>query len=230
MLALALWLARGSALERDGGVTLLAFGDSLTRGYTLESGAIVYTPYADALAAALGGSVRVECAGVVGEQTPAMLVRLQHYLEAHTPTMYRLVLLLGGTNDLGAGLGTSDQPARTAENLRRMAALVLSRQRAADVLLMTMPDCQWPRVPADVNAQIDARRRATNALIRDVGAQLGRATGRVRVFELDAEFGVADTVDGVHFRAAVYARWGQRLAEVYCEHAPHADAPAGCAR
>ncbi|CAK9050597.1 SGNH_hydro domain-containing protein [Durusdinium trenchii] len=72
--------------------TILAVGDSLT------AGGFGSVPYGAFLSEILG--VKVEITGIWGEQTRSMLQRLQSGHPAWFPDPPRVVLVLGGTNDL----------------------------------------------------------------------------------------------------------------------------------
>ena len=103
---------------------LLAFGDSLTRGFGAQAGG----DYPSLLAARIGR--RVVNAGVNGETTPSGRARLPGVLDAHKPA---LLILCHGGNDL---LQRRNR-ARTEENLRAM--LRAARTRGVDVLLIGVP-------------------------------------------------------------------------------------------
>lgn len=122
--ALALAPARA---EEGGGVTILAFGDSLTAGYGLQPG----QAFPDRLEAALraqGLDVRVINAGVSGETTGGGLRRLEWVLQAEVDA----VILELGANDALRGLA----PRQARKNLAAM--LDILQERGLPVLLAGM--------------------------------------------------------------------------------------------
>jgi lysophospholipase L1-like esterase len=81
---------------------LIAFGDSLTRGYQTGSGrGTLETPYVDYLKPLLGNNWILENKGINGELTGDMLTRFQRDVIGHKPDV---VVILGGTNDIGWGI------------------------------------------------------------------------------------------------------------------------------
>lgn len=117
---------RSPQLARLGdGETIVAFGDSLTRG-TGTSEELAYP-------AVLSGLIRhpVVNAGLPGETTAEGLERLPAVLEEFHP---KLVLLCLGGNDMLRKL----DPAVTESNLRKMIQLV--RASGANVVLIGVPE------------------------------------------------------------------------------------------
>ena len=128
--------------EREGW-KILAFGDSLTKGY--YNYGMKYHPYSTTLAKLLQsqGSVevrikeglylltkqKIETAGVNGEVTSRMLERLpEELLDKH----FDVVIILGGTNDLG--WVTQETIAKIIKKLHEMAHKAGSKS-----LMVTIP-------------------------------------------------------------------------------------------
>jgi lysophospholipase L1-like esterase len=111
-----------SALPAD--AVILAFGNSLTRGY----GAGPQQSYPAILAERSG--LAVINAGVPGEATEPGLRRLPALLEAEQPD---LVILCHGANDILRKLDRR----RAEQNIRAMIALI--REHGADVVLIGVP-------------------------------------------------------------------------------------------
>ncbi len=83
---------------------IVCFGDSLTLGYqspTLHSPFPKDIPYGSYLQERLGNQGSVIVHGVCGETTQDMRVRFQNDVLAPRP---HVVIILGGTNDLGCGI------------------------------------------------------------------------------------------------------------------------------
>ena len=90
---------------------ILCFGDSLTEGYTFQASG-EFHPYSIKLRQLLEehckDAVVVDTAGVSGERVvPTMTQRLNRLLEEASQP-YDWILVLGGTNDLGHGLGAGE--------------------------------------------------------------------------------------------------------------------------
>lgn len=91
---------------------LIAFGDSLTRGYQ-PSPIFNETPYINYLKPLLGENWILENKGINGELTDQMLERFQRDVISRKPDV---VVILGGTNDIGWGIDTKI----IIENLKTM--------------------------------------------------------------------------------------------------------------
>jgi len=119
--------------------TVLAFGDSLTRG----NGAAETESYPAVLGSLLG--VRVVNAGVPGEVSARGRQRLPELLEQVRP---QLVILIHGGNDFLQRL----DPAETRENLRSM--IETCRRQGADVVLAGVPQLGLLISPAPFYAEL----------------------------------------------------------------------------
>jgi len=88
-------------------LNIVCFGDSLTLGYqspTLRSPSVQNIPYGNYLQEWLGDRGRVLVHGVCGETTQDMQLRYQEDVLDHLP---QVVIILGGTNDLGLGINST---------------------------------------------------------------------------------------------------------------------------
>lgn len=90
------------------GMIIVCFGDSLTAGFQSPSADNpngLHTPYGDVLQAHLGEQAQVITSGVCGELTREMVLRFSESVLRHGPTV---VVILGGSNDLGWNADTDD--------------------------------------------------------------------------------------------------------------------------
>jgi acyl-CoA thioesterase-1 len=112
--------AKALACRLPADATVLAIGDSITRGHGADGAG--YAEQLQALLAAPGGrpGVTVVNAGIDGERSEGLLVRIEAALAEHRPAV---VLLTSGGNDFLRGVPEAD----TARHLRA----VLERIRAA---------------------------------------------------------------------------------------------------
>lgn len=108
------------------GATVLAIGDSLTRGFGAEGG----EGYAEQLQARLGPRATVVNRGIDGERSDGLLARLEAELAEHRPAA---VLITSGGNDF---LRRGDD-ARTLANLRQAVERV--QAAGATPLLFAIP-------------------------------------------------------------------------------------------
>lgn len=113
--------------EGDGAVAV-AVGDSITKG-TGITGVDTQTTYPRVLNDMIGGDSRMINEGVGGMKTGEMLAALPGHLADHAPW---LVLIMGGTNDIGS-VSAED----IESNLSGMVAASLAA--GANVVLLTTP-------------------------------------------------------------------------------------------
>jgi acyl-CoA thioesterase-1 len=130
LIVLLLWLTgcsdkRPQLTPLTADSTILAFGDSLTRG----TGTSPDNSYPAVLQTLSG--IRVINAGVPGELSAAGLKRLPQLLEQYQP---QLVILCHGGNDILR----KHSSAATKQNIRQMVQLV--RQSGAEVVLIGVPE------------------------------------------------------------------------------------------
>lgn len=124
LLLLAACSPKNDKIFLTSGSTILAFGDSLTKGVGADSG----HSYPDVLSAETG--ITVINSGVSGEVSSAGLLRLKQQLESTQPN---LVILCHGGNDILRRL-----PLDALEtNLDKMIKLIKSYR--ADVLIVAVP-------------------------------------------------------------------------------------------
>jgi len=114
-----------AACRLPAGATVLAIGDSLTRGFGAEGG----EGYAEQLQARLGTRAVVVNRGIDGERSEGLLARLEAELAEHRPAA---VLITSGGNDF---LRRDD--ARTLANLRQAVERV--QAAGATPLLFAIP-------------------------------------------------------------------------------------------
>jgi len=194
---------------------IVCFGDSLTAGYQspqpFQSHA-PETPYGLVLQERLGSRARVEVSGVCGEVTGEMVLRYRATVLARRPTV---VILLGGTNDLG----WNAEPAEIMRNLIKL----YEQARAASIVPVpvTVPSI---RIEADarqleVRSWLDEhiqRRRRLNGLIADYATAKG-----LPWFDLFTETAEPGSLllaapysnDGLHLSTSGYRLFGNRLYE-----------------
>ncbi len=115
------------------GATVLAIGDSLTRGH-----GAVGEGYAEQLQQRAGEAVHVVQLGIDGERSEGLLARIDAALAEHRPA---LVLITSGGNDVLRRV----PPERTLANLRALAARV--RDAGAVPVVFAVPQ---PSVAAAV--------------------------------------------------------------------------------
>ena len=179
-----------SVREADGTVgPIVALGDSLTAD-TREApatGGIAYESWYVRALAAEPRLTNAYNAGIPGSTTPDMLARFPRDVTAWSP---RVVVILGGTNDLAAGR-TTEQVLDTLEQLAELA-----RDLGATPVLGTVP----PRSDADLAERVED----LNGAIRAAGEDSG--TTVIDFFSVLTDGGdgwkPGFTADGVHPSAA----------------------------
>jgi lysophospholipase L1-like esterase len=124
---------------------LIAFGDSLTAGY--QTG--IETPYTDYMKPLLGNEWVLENMGINGELTSQMLERFERDVIRHKPDV---VVILGGTNDIGWGIETQT----IIKNLKTMI------QQALDAGITPIP-CAIPSL-IGFNKLIQPRQEVNTAI------------------------------------------------------------------
>ncbi len=195
--------------------TIVCFGDSLTAGFQSPSRANPEgraTPYGETLQERLGPRACVRTAGICGELTGEMVLRLTADALRYRPTV---VVILGGTNDLG----WNATPAEIMGNL----ALLYGRTVGAEAIpvAVTVPSIriedlgQSPDASAYMAEHVDRRDRL-NRLIRAYAARTSIPC--FDLFEATLEPGnrmlaAAYCNDGLHFSTAGYRRFGTELYE-----------------
>jgi lysophospholipase L1-like esterase len=151
--------AEGNGLRNPDGTVgpVVALGDSITSGMVdRDTGAVASASW---YAAALADEPRLESAanaGYPGNTTLDMADRFVRDVAAHEP---RVVVIMGGTNDLRAGR-TTDEVLATLEELAAR-----TRDLGATPVLATIP----PRTDGDYAGQV----AELNAGLRRLGEQTG---------------------------------------------------------
>jgi acyl-CoA thioesterase-1 len=189
-------------------LTIVALGDSLTAGLVAPSprhpwgDEVPYTALMERWLAEAGlDGVRVVNRGVSGELTEEMLLRFDADVAALVPD---IVVVLGGSNDLGWGLEPAVIMANLDEMYRRCAAI------GAGVVACTVPSIRGydpligPRLL--LNHRIQQRCAADGIACVDLLA----ATAEPKTNRLRAEY----TSDGLHLSVAGYARMAEAIWEV----------------
>ena len=189
-------------------LTIVAFGDSLTAGFVAPT---LLRPWGDEAPytarleqwladAGLGDRARVFNRGVSGELTEEMLLRFGDDVAALRPD---IVVILGGSNDLGWGLEPRLVLANLSELYRRCAEI------GAAVIACTVPSIRGfdaliaPRKL--LNRRLQQRCvEATIACVDLFEATAEPSTGRLRV-----EY----SSDGLHLSVAGYARMAEAIWE-----------------
>jgi lysophospholipase L1-like esterase len=127
-----------------GRLTICALGDSLTAGHISGTGRLEYFPYTEVLRESLqrvpendtqrlrngdesvqGSEIEVKNFGLDGDLTEGMIRRLERQVLPANPD---IVLICGGANDLGWGLGVQrplQNITQIVESCRRAGALVI---------------------------------------------------------------------------------------------------------
>lgn len=140
---------------------ILAFGDSLTEGF--YAAGMKFHPYADRMETVLNNALRerhlqvmVQQVGVSGEYTSHMIPRLKGYLNSSIESPYRVVSILGGTNDLAL----DDSPIEIAERLKIMFDTVLQSNADTLLVVITVPQSYF------LDERYLARRTGLNSEIK----------------------------------------------------------------
>lgn len=194
---------------------IVCFGDSLTAGFqspSPENPRALATPYGDALQERIAPRATVVTSGNCGELTGEMVLRFSTDVLRQSPTV---VVILGGTNDLGWN-------ADPAEILRNLVTLY-ERAAAAGVVPVpiTVPSIRVegldgsPDAGAFLAHHLDRRRRL-NRLILEYAQR--KALPYFNLFDLTAEpntdmLAPGYSNDGLHLSTAGYRRFGSALYE-----------------
>lgn len=189
---------------------ILCFGDSLTAGFSQKG--LPLNPFSVKLAEHLANCGAASCqvinAGICGETTKEMCKRMRELLQRYDEKL-AIVLILGGTNDLGDDDLT---PGLTVANIQQMHNMVHTAGARSGVL--TVPDCtefSTDLVPQPYREELEE----INELLRgfastseamflvDVASALPQDEAHAALWE----------ADGVHFTAKGYAELGDLLAD-----------------
>lgn len=186
---------------------ILAIGDSLTEGYI--NGGRSFHPYTDRLRELLGTQYKIVNRGVSGENTAEIKTRLTRTDLSKTIRFYRMVCILGGTNDLG-----DESAQHISDNLIQMHEYVL-KQRTDSISCVAIG---IPEMAAEEQyPEIRIKREQINERLK----QWCRINTRVHYFDLPAlipmqtatkEQRALDWDDDLHFSAAGYDKMAEALA------------------
>lgn len=159
-------------------------GDSITQGWKLET-SFPDKPYINR--------------GISGQTTPQMLVRFRQDVVDLAP---KVVVLLGGTNDLAGNTGPMTLQ-QTEDNLASMADIATANHIRV-VLCSVTPSVDFPWNPG---LQPAPKIAALNAWISNYALQRGYVYVNYYAAMKDAEGGLAPNLshDGVHPNPAGYA-------------------------
>lgn len=183
---------------------ILCIGDSLTEGFP-GKGKGGMTPYSNRLSQILrnkGVNVSIVNAGVSGQRTASMAQRLPGLLARAHPK-FGLVLVLGGTNDLG-----HLQAAEIMKNLLHMHDV--ARAAGARVGLITIPECR------DNASSFNAARLQVNQMLREFAARQPESTCLIDLATLlpqDLTHAHCWSADGLHCSPQGYEAMADIIAD-----------------
>eukprot|EP00927_Polykrikos_kofoidii_P045599 TRINITY_DN39638_c0_g1_i1.p1 TRINITY_DN39638_c0_g1~~TRINITY_DN39638_c0_g1_i1.p1 ORF type:complete len:243 (+),score=50.35 TRINITY_DN39638_c0_g1_i1:62-790(+) len=204
--------ASSGPLALHGRGNVLCFGDSLTEGYC--SRGREFKPYTSRLqeilkeSAAADPDVRespnVVNAGFSGERTAQMLDRLPLFLKPEAKI--EVVIILGGTNDLGSGV----EPKRIVKQLIQLHEM--AHEAGAITGVLTIPEIRFGQ---PLTKMFEKERREVNELLRRFATERPDHTFFMDLgaaFPQDEAHDFCWEPDGVHFTAAGYKEIGNFLA------------------
>jgi lysophospholipase L1-like esterase len=224
-------------LSTAGELRILAFGNSLTEGYT-DFGTCFH-PYAIALEKKLssllpGLNISVDVNGQSGDRVLSrlggeFLERLQSscsFRKSGTPPKYDIVIALGGTNDLGYLANKADCAPEIFEGMKRCYEHVLLA--GSSLLCLTVPERAIDTRTSEMALRTRASRLQLNELIAGfVQSHQAAEDGKPKVFIMDlariAPFPVDEgedeefdqriwSPDGLHMSSRGYDFVGEELA------------------
>ncbi|KAG0067483.1 hypothetical protein BGZ93_002946 [Podila epicladia] len=189
---------------------VLCIGDSLTAGYIDYDQD--HAPYTDHLDRFLDHSVTIHNAGVDGETVPEIEQRLGLLLQDH----YDVVVLLGGTNDLGGIIGhlPSSVTADTAVSHISFAgiySLIQESQTTRALIQLTVPFNAFDRMDSQGREQKEAlnRRIQQMACVKKIVLDINHPSLGFNYFYMTEQARDMYFEDSLHYTAKGY----QRLAE-----------------
>jgi lysophospholipase L1-like esterase len=181
-------------------VRIAALGDSLTAGHVSSGFWPDYAPYTDVLTRRLGPTVQVENYGVDGDLTSGMLERLRLEVLPRNPD---LIILVGGANDLGWGMGQDE----ILRNLTEMMEGSLSA--GATVVVGSVPPIAgFPSLTEtrrELNRRLEQLSTERGAHFTDLFGPLSDDEGSLR-----PEY----SSDGLHMTEEGYAVMGEVLCDM----------------
>jgi len=209
-------LVERTMVDETKGHTIVAFGDSLTAGYWKVNRSQLdpfFHSYAHKLRTLLLNASKVVEVGLSGERTDEMLFRLPAVLKQHAAT--KLVIILGGTNDLAYGRMQASDIVENVKQLHRMAlncsAFTPGHHSVVYTIAVTLPPSQWTQRPPHAT-----KRLAVNDKIRSFA---NRCAARVGFLDLEPTFDLnaKDTFtkfyspDGLHLNPHGYDTFAELL-------------------
>ena len=205
--------AQGEALLdwlRVGNKSILAFGDSLTRGHIRHHSLrnVTYRPYTIKLGELINkdasSPLEINERGQDGERTMQMEQRLPQVMNSIGGNI-GLVIILGGTNDLAVRWNSWDDVVESLKRLHQSA-----HAHGAKTIAITMPDCLWTHS----NAAGTEKYIKVNDAVRQMNVTL--PDGVVGVFDTVPVFNPQNspetksfwTHDLIHLSEEGYAKMG----------------------
>ena len=224
-------------LSKAGELRILAFGNSLTEGYT-EFGTLFH-PYAIALQKKLSSllpdlNITVDIDGQSGDRVLSrlggvFLQRLQYSCPLRisgTPPHYDIVIALGGTNDLGYLINKPDCALEIFEGMKTCYEHVL--RAGSSLLCLTVPERAIDTRKSQMAMRARDSRLQLNELIAGfVQSHQAATDGKPNVFMMDfariapfpADVGEHEAIeegiwspDGLHMTMQGYDFVGEELA------------------
>lgn len=153
-------------------------------------------------------SVTVIESGISGEYTDSMVVRIREVLSSVNPT---LVIILGGTNDIGGGVAI-DKIMKNIMHMHRSALKHLKAFNGKEAFTIAVT---LPQFPLEAKAA-NKRRLELNKEIRRFAE---KCEARVKLFDMESFFDQNDmannqkywSVDHFHFSPLGYDTFGELL-------------------
>ena len=207
--------ATATLIDETKGKTIIAFGDSLTAGYWKETRGQFepfFHAYAIRLRELLNNASTIVEKGLSGERTDEMMHRLPHVLKAQSKI--KLVIILGGTNDLGGGRIPIEETVANIKELHRIAlnsSSAISPQNVIYTVAVTIPQALWM-----LKGPSATKRLAINEKIR---AFASRCSARISVLDLENAFDLSVKAnmnrfwspDGLHLNPHGYDQFAEML-------------------
>ncbi|KAF9321868.1 hypothetical protein BG003_010124 [Podila horticola] len=188
---------------------VLCIGDSLTAGYIDYND---HSPYTDHLDQLLNHSVTITNAGVDGETVLEIEQRLRLLLQGH----YDVVVLLGGTNDLGGIMGfhpnsVSADAAVSHISFAGIDTMILESQTTRALIQLTVPFNAFDRMDPQSREQKEALNRQIKqtACLKKVVLDINHPSLGFNYFDMTEQAREMYFQDSLHYTAKGY----QRMAE-----------------
>ncbi|CAK3845103.1 Hypothetical predicted protein [Lecanosticta acicola] len=230
-------MAPSNGIPRPDNSTLriLAFGDSLTEGYT-DFG-MTFHPYGDALRDTLQESfpnleITVKVEGMSGDCVLPSLggfnERLRGATKSREPPEFDLIILLGGTNDLAYKMGAGAEGSREIfeEGLEPLYEYVLETR--SNLMVVTVPERAVDSRGSELGRRAKGYREELNRMITEWAKAHEQSTPKVFLFDLAPKVPYSGddgkepgervwSPDGLHMSANGYDLVGRELAKLVGE-------------